>query len=189
MDWNYVYFRSSVYLSPALFRTSISRILQGPFEMVYDGIEGQLWVDNDGLTCLYNSIMILQNDWLCSFTMLVVPRFDDVMDQVFSKFDEAGLFTLNAVLPKLLNEKLISKNIFNVYFEDISSEVLLTVKNYIELGMSLSLVAKAMYAHRNTINYRINKFCEKSGINVRKTTNAYFIYLVLTWVSKEGVLV
>ena len=31
MDWNYVYFRSSVYLSP-LFRTSISRILQGPLK-------------------------------------------------------------------------------------------------------------------------------------------------------------
>lgn len=176
-------------LHPSTFKEALKRIINQPFEMIFDGKEGRLTVNDAVLASLYSSVMILQNDFMCTFTLLIVPRFDETMENVFNHFDESGIFNVNAVLPKLLSSNVISINSLKVYIKSISSEILMSVKNYIEFGMSINLVAKAMYAHRNTINYRINKFCEKSGINVRKVVNAYFIYLIMTWDSKERIAV
>jgi DNA-binding PucR family transcriptional regulator len=37
-----------------------------------------------------------------------------------------------------------------------------------------------MFAHRNTINYRINKFISLTSINVREMQNAVLVYFIIT---------
>lgn len=44
---------------------------------------------------------------------------------------------------------------------------------------NISSVAKEMYTHRNTINYRIEKIYEQTGINLKNADDLLFCYLML----------
>jgi DNA-binding PucR family transcriptional regulator len=45
--------------------------------------------------------------------------------------------------------------------------------------MNVSLAAKKLYLHRNTLQYRVDKFIEKTGIDIKHFGNAVSIYLAL----------
>ena len=64
--------------------------------------------------------------------------------------------------------------------DNVPKEILLTVKNYIRLNQSLVQTGELMFAHRNTINYRINKFINVTSINVREMQNAVLVYFIIT---------
>lgn len=47
-----------------------------------------------------------------------------------------------------------------------------------ELG-NVSSAAKTLFLHRNTLKYRIEKFQEQSGFNLKKANDLLFCYLLL----------
>lgn len=56
-------------------------------------------------------------------------------------------------------------------------ESLLTVKVFLESGSNASLAAKRLYIHRNTLQYRLDKFMEKTGINLKDFDSAAMVYI------------
>ncbi len=54
-----------------------------------------------------------------------------------------------------------------------------TVKAYLEANMNLSLTAKNQFMHRNTVQYRLDKFMEKTGIDLKEFSGAVTTYLAL----------
>ena len=52
------------------------------------------------------------------------------------------------------------------------------------MNQSVINTSEAMFTHRNTINYRLNKFIELTGINIRETSSAMTTYLLLTLLNK-----
>ena len=52
---------------------------------------------------------------------------------------------------------------------------------YLACGLDASLAAKSLFLHRNTFNYRLNQFKEKTGVDLRDFHNAqlFSIYLSL----------
>jgi len=56
----------------------------------------------------------------------------------------------------------------------------LTLKKYLEYHMNAILAAEALYVHRNTFNYRLNKAIESSGINIKIQPFSLLLQLYFT---------
>lgn len=92
------------------------------------------------------------------------------------------VITFEKVFPVLLAEKLdnqlkeiLTGTLLPIFEND--RELLMTVKSYIENNLNTSLTAKKLYIHRNTLQYRIEKFIEKTGINLKDFHGAFTVYV------------
>lgn len=65
-----------------------------------------------------------------------------------------------------------------------NDEVIHTVKTYIETSSNASLTAKKLYIHRNSLQYRIDRFIEKTGLDIRTFHHALPAYLLLMKLGK-----
>ncbi|GIN73837.1 hypothetical protein J14TS2_43120 [Bacillus sp. J14TS2] len=52
-----------------------------------------------------------------------------------------------------------------------------TIKTYIENQANATSTAKQLFMHRNSLQYRIDKFIEKTGIDIKTFHGAFFTYL------------
>ena len=60
-------------------------------------------------------------------------------------------------------------------FRDLPEELLETGKVYLAAGLDAKLAADLLFVHRNTFNYRLNRFIEASGIDIRDYHNAMLL--------------
>ncbi|WP_062352359.1 PucR family transcriptional regulator [Bacillus kwashiorkori] len=57
-------------------------------------------------------------------------------------------------------------------------ELLAMIKLYLENNSNTSLTAKKLYMHRNSLQYRIDKFVESSSIDIKSFNGALCIYFI-----------
>ncbi len=63
--------------------------------------------------------------------------------------------------------------------ENVSNdkELIESIKVFFQCNLNVSLAAKQLYLHRNTLQYRIDKFIEKTGLNIKTFEGAVAVYL------------
>ncbi|MGP4061938.1 PucR family transcriptional regulator [Halobacillus sp. H74] len=66
-------------------------------------------------------------------------------------------------------------------FQGIEQEtdLLQTIRVFLESGSNTTLAAKKLYMHRNSLQYRVDKFIEKTGLDVKQFEGAVITYLAL----------
>ncbi|QGH35736.1 hypothetical protein GI584_17515 [Gracilibacillus salitolerans] len=74
-------------------------------------------------------------------------------------------------------QQMITNSILNDVKND--EELLKTVQVFLESNSNTTLAAKKMYMHRNSLQYRVDKFIEKTGIDVKQFDGAIAVYLCL----------
>lgn len=77
-------------------------------------------------------------------------------------------------LPVEMKQKLYHE-VAEVFTGD--SEMFTTIKTFLEHNLNASLTAKKLYIHRNTLQYRIDKFVEKTGIGLKDFYGALTVFL------------
>lgn len=94
-------------------------------------------------------------------------------ERVFS-FEKCLPSLLSAQLPNMIKE-FINSQILN----SLSAEpdLIKTIKPYLENNSNATLTAKQLYIHRNTLQYRLDKFSENTGINLKDFNSAITVYL------------
>lgn len=73
------------------------------------------------------------------------------------------------------SRKLLFKRIFEAFDED--KDLWSTIKLYLENHSNTSLTAKQLFMHRNSLQYKIDKFIEKTGIDLKSFSGAMTAYL------------
>lgn len=58
-------------------------------------------------------------------------------------------------------------------------DLLKSVQTYLETGMNVTTAARELFIHRNSMQYRVEKFIEKTGIDIKKFEQAVTVYLAL----------
>lgn len=98
------------------------------------------------------------------------------------KLSKERLFNMENVIPPLaaiiLDQDLRSslfKHILNVFTKD--PDLWKTIKQYIENHSNVSLTAKQLFMHRNSLQYRIDKFMNKTGVDLKSFQGAFTTYL------------
>jgi len=68
----------------------------------------------------------------------------------------------------------------DLILKNISKEVLETAQMYLLTGGNSVQAAALLYVHRNTFTYRLAKFIDQTGIDLRETSLAYFLHIYFT---------
>lgn len=92
------------------------------------------------------------------------------------------VYTIADVLPLALinghpNARTIQQSLS--FLTKVDDELLETAKVFLECNLNASLAAKKLYMHRNSLQYRIEKFIEKTGIDIRHFRGATATYLAI----------
>lgn len=93
-----------------------------------------------------------------------------------------NIFTFERIFPAYLAYHLppeikgrVLQVILRVFNDD--QELYSTIKVFLENNLNASLTAKKLYIHRNTLQYRIDKFIDKSGIQLKDFYGAFTVFL------------
>lgn len=87
-----------------------------------------------------------------------------------------------AHLPDDIIKKAV-KELLDVFTDD--PELYSTIKVFLENNLNASLTAKKLYIHRNTLQYRIDKFVEKTGIPLKDFYGAFTVFLACLLYEKD----
>jgi len=67
----------------------------------------------------------------------------------------------------------------------VDYELLKTVRVFLECNSNATLASKELFMHRNSLQYRVDKFIEKTNINIKQFRGALLTYLALMHVNVE----
>ncbi|WP_421102893.1 PucR family transcriptional regulator [Sporosarcina psychrophila] len=71
----------------------------------------------------------------------------------------------------------IGKSVLQEYIND--EETLKMIEMFLQCNLNISETAKVLHMHRNSLQYRLDRFFEKTGIDVRQFHHAMTVYLAL----------
>ncbi|WP_163101722.1 PucR family transcriptional regulator [Peribacillus alkalitolerans] len=66
-----------------------------------------------------------------------------------------------------------------LYDTTFDQELIKTIKTYIESNSNASMAAKKLFIHRNSLQYRIEKFIEKTDLDIKSFQDAMVAYLAI----------
>lgn len=125
------------------------------------------------------NFLTIKNDLnLDQFSLVSTPVY---LDNYLSILDikESGMFDLFEVLIK--KSKTEIETIANYVFKNIDETTLETLRCYLINDGSVENTATNLFLHRNSVNYRINKFVFESDISVKNNKNFALIRLLLSY--------
>ncbi len=93
-----------------------------------------------------------------------------------------NIFTYERIFPAFLAYHLPDELKQQVNPEILESfqhdpELFSTIKIFLENNLNASLTAKKLYIHRNTLQYRLDKFTDKTGIGLKDFYGAFTVFL------------
>lgn len=122
----------------------------------------------------------LENDWDLED---YIHQITQMAEASFRKMDTA-VMDYTQVYPSFLIEKLSSKEqqqlsqwVLKEFTTD--QEALDTIQMFIECNLNVSETAKKLYIHRNSLQYRLDKFHESTGIDIKQFDKAFTVYLAI----------
>jgi len=136
-------------------------------------------LDYEGL-----SELILE-DFSVKLTLMIEPYVEDELpvSKECSKHlaqMKSGIYSYEEVLLEALlkRDQVIVDKLKHYIGEHLHQEVVHSVRAFIEHNMNSSVTAKALFMHRNTLNYRIDQFVITTHIEVKKFIGAMVVYLL-----------
>lgn len=82
-------------------------------------------------------------------------------------FDHQCVHLYHVLLHELKHHTNTMTNALKAKMDALEHDDRLTFKMYLEYHMNALLASDALYVHRNTFNYRLNKAIDASGINIK----------------------
>lgn len=147
-----------------------------PFEQVKSVLTGDFYIDLDLFVGMWHEDTnrvperyALEREMFTAIRPLLPPQ------EVYRRED---------LVPYLLLKNLdksvspfISDLIGDELFQD--RDLIYTIKVFLECNMNITLAAKKLYIHRNSLQYRVDKFIEKTGLDVKQFKQAVAVYHTL----------
>ncbi|PCK22322.1 transcriptional regulator [Bacillus pumilus] len=94
----------------------------------------------------------------------------------------SGVTTFYQCLPSLIryDASKVSDAISDAFKEAVfDRDVFRTLLTYMQCNLNASQAAKALYVHRNSLQYRIDKFIERTGLDIRHFQEASAAYFMM----------
>jgi len=188
-------------IDPLSFKEAIETIFQMDVPILwhseYQGVIIEEFSETKGETFSYEQIIdTLMSDLYVKITFFVgavLTSYHDIKLQyqsllkgaeIASAYSQKSVLTYIDIVPYLYIEdmdrtkrKYIRESILRETIDD--QELLKTMQTFIQCNLNISETAKELYMHRNSLQYRLDKFFDKTGIDVRQFHHAMTLYLVL----------
>lgn len=127
------------------------------------------------------SINTIKNDLELKQLLIVeTPFYKDSLNLVL-KSNLSGYLSLYEILLDEYKKDEVDLNFVRDVFKSVDKYIFETARAYIDLEESVQYTSELLFTHRNTINYRISRFCQLSDINLKQGKNIlltrFLIYL------------
>lgn len=148
---------------------------------IQDGLIKVSFLEKEDFIKICLSIKTIKNDLNLNKLLLVeTPFYKDSLKLVL-KSNESGHLSLYELLLQQYKNNDINLDFVKDVFFKVDKYIFETAKVYIDLEESVHYTSLYLFTHRNTINYRISRFSELSGINLKNGKNIlltrFLIYL------------
>ena len=125
----------------------------------------------------------LLEEILVDFVGLFVPKNLDIsLDDLIIGFKKVNyrVYSIEDFITEICLEKvsLLQVKLKSYYYNLIGVENINTVVGFIENNFNASQTSKKLFLHRNTLNYRLENFINKTEIDIKKFKNGLAIYLL-----------
>lgn len=88
-----------------------------------------------------------------------------------------GTYNMTTLIKHICINEPEQKELFrHMFIAQFGRDTIDSVLGFIENDMNASKASKALFMHRNTINYRLDNFILKSEINIRTFSGAFALY-------------
>lgn len=176
----YYYFSSQFKLNRGAFDDIIRNSYTQYIEIEYlNDFNGIILADENFFVRLKSIIDILSVDLNTNFIFLESYKLSNLAEKTLLKLQKrcsSGLFSLSLViLQYYMSGDLELYEELKKEFSSLKKELLDTAVAYINCNMNACLASKSLYIHRNTFNYRLNKFIEQTSLDIRNYNNSILL--------------
>ncbi|WP_270341124.1 PucR family transcriptional regulator [Bacillus mobilis] len=178
------------------FQDALQSMFSFTTTMIWETSQAGVLILEENITesVLQTALDTLETDFFISLSFFVGRRYTQTDEFAYLYQWERKLFSvLSPYLSKKITyiEQLLPyqlmislpkeerKKYTNQLLAPISNdkELIDSVKVFFRCNLNVSLAAKQLYLHRNTLQYRIDKFIEKTGINIKTFEGAVAVYM------------
>ena len=145
----------------------------------------------DDYSSIKLSIMTIKNDLTLShFSLIEVPFYSNNFSLIL-KNKLSGSFDLFEILIRDFSLGNKHLDFINSVFKEVPDYVINTVDVYLKCDSSIEKSSKLLFTHRNTVNYRVNKFINLTSINIKNCSNIALCRFMISIynLEKKGVAV
>jgi DNA-binding PucR family transcriptional regulator len=155
-------------------------------------LDHQIWLyyEQDLDISLKDVILNLSQDTLVDFRLYQSYKYETL-----KKLEENRLFITEKLknigfnLHIYIDDQVIVKHYLKILDNSFKFQMLKkyhqdqmmldTVKTYLESNQNMSVAAKSLYIHRNTLIQRLDKFYQVTGFDVKKFIDGFLIYHIV----------
>lgn len=187
-------------ISPAQFKDSIQELFSREVPILwqnsYEGVIIEEQLKHDEAISYDQIIDILMSDLYVTIKFFVGPYYSNLINvkrhydflvkgahSAFSYSKDAVITYIEAIPFFFINQAghelraNISETILQEFIND--GETLKMIETFLACNLNISETAKELYMHRNSLQYRLDRFYEKTTIDVRNFHEAMSVYLAL----------
>lgn len=199
--YRFVYFSiNRNQISPLQFKTAICEVFgrEVPilWENEHEGILIEEKLIHEEITSYAQIINVLMSDLYVKIRFLVGNFQQDIVDiqqdyrnllmaaDVALPYSDQNVMTYIDAIPYLFiqqttgdQRRAVGESILRDYAND--AETLKMIKTFVACNLNISETAKALHMHRNSLQYRLDRFYENTGLDIRKFHHAMTVYLAL----------
>jgi PucR C-terminal helix-turn-helix domain len=162
--------------SGVIIETSKQEFSDTPYEALKDMLSTDFYIDISIYIGSYNNQL--------AHAKKTFEREHKQFLAVKHQLPRKSIYTIADVVPQLLLQTgdPVALDTLAVLFAEWPKEDLETLKSikvFAECNMNVSLAAKKLYIHRNSMQYRVDKFYDKTGIDVKQFKNALTVYMAI----------
>ncbi|WP_067730736.1 PucR family transcriptional regulator [Oceanobacillus damuensis] len=200
--FRFVYFHfNKNQIEPAIFKTTIQEFFSRPISILWENEhEGIIIQQKEALSAeqisyvqisdtlmsdLYVKIKFIVGPFLNQFTGLREYHSALVQSAAYAfTYTDKSVITYVDAIPFIFVEhtaadqrKQLGTFVLKEFRND--EDFLQMIRTFIHCNLNISVAAKKLYMHRNSLQYRIDKFQEKTGVDLRQFDQAVTVYLAL----------
>ena len=131
-----------------------------------------------GVSEIVNNLLFINNAYVQATTALRLAKLYD-SDESVNTYKDYVLVKMLEDIPKFkLSEYLsvLERDGARAVFND--NDLLMTAQAFLNNNLNVSLTARELYMHRNTLIYRIDKIERETGLNIQKFSDAVTFKIV-----------
>jgi DNA-binding PucR family transcriptional regulator len=162
--------------SGVIIETSKQEFNETPYEALKDTLSTDFYMDLSIYIGLFQSDLAVAKE--------IYDREKNNFLSVQGYLQPKAVYNIADLLPLMLLHNAspdTKKTLTGLLAEWIEEdrETLNTIKVFVECNMNISLAAKKLYIHRNSLQYRVDKFFDRTGIDVKQFKNALSVYMAI----------
>ncbi len=163
--------------------------LGAPYEIAYEGPDKGFIAAEPRFAVLLQSVMApLHEDLNIALTVVSAHRAGELelkaVREALAYFPNRCLFLTDVLMKEFSFGDYSSLPLLRKEFIGVGHELSLTAEAYLRCGLNASLAAESLIIHRNTFDYRLGKFIDLTGLDIRDYHNALLLEIYFQFAAR-----